>query len=136
MAGRLETELGNGADENTAILTVLKEVMNQHGAVVFGGNGYSDEWHKMAVEERGLANLRTTADARVWAQALVYAEQGQEAVKIEGAARAADSGAALGGGFARRIEARPWQEGVARVTVTVTLPDGASFAVDRLVPSP
>jgi glutamine synthetase len=63
MAGRLETELGNGADENTAILTVLKEVMNQHGAVVFGGNGYSDEWHKMAVEERGLANLRTTADA-------------------------------------------------------------------------
>jgi glutamine synthetase len=63
MAGRLETELGNGADENTAILTVLKDVMNQHGAVVFGGNGYSDEWHKMAVEERGLANLRTTADA-------------------------------------------------------------------------
>ncbi len=63
MAGRLETELGNGADENTAILTVLKEVMNQHGAVVFGGNGYSDEWHKMAVNERGLANLRTTADA-------------------------------------------------------------------------
>ncbi len=63
MAGRLETELGKGADENTAILTVLKEVMNQHGAVVFGGNGYSDEWHKMAVNERGLANLRTTADA-------------------------------------------------------------------------
>jgi glutamine synthetase len=63
MAGRLQTELGNGADENTAILTVLKEVMNQHGAVVFGGNGYSDEWHKMAVEQRGLANLRTTADA-------------------------------------------------------------------------
>ncbi len=63
MAGRLETELGNGADENTAILTILKEVMNQHGAVVFGGNGYSDEWHKMAVNDRGLANLRTTADA-------------------------------------------------------------------------
>jgi len=41
----------------------LKEVMEQHGVVVFGGNGYSEEWHKMAVEERGLANLRTTADA-------------------------------------------------------------------------
>jgi glutamine synthetase len=63
MAGRLEAELGKGADENTAILTILKEVMNQHGAVVFGGNGYSDEWHKMAVNDRGLANLRTTADA-------------------------------------------------------------------------
>jgi glutamine synthetase len=62
MAGRLESELAKG-DLNTAILTVLKEVMAQHGAVIFGGNGYSDEWHKMAVEERGLANLRTTADA-------------------------------------------------------------------------
>src|SRR4028118_1560970 len=37
--------------------------MDEHGAVVFGGNGYSEEWHKMAVEERGLPNLRTTADA-------------------------------------------------------------------------
>jgi glutamine synthetase len=63
IAGRLETELGNGANQDTATLTVLKEIMNQHGAVVFGGNGYSAEWHKMAVEERGLANLRTTADA-------------------------------------------------------------------------
>jgi glutamine synthetase len=62
MAGRLESELAK-SDLNTAILTVLKEVMAQHGAVIFGGNGYSDEWHKMAVEERGLANLRTTADA-------------------------------------------------------------------------
>jgi glutamine synthetase len=62
MAGRLESELAK-SDLNTAILTVLKDVMTQHGAVIFGGNGYSDEWHKMAVEERGLANLRTTADA-------------------------------------------------------------------------
>jgi glutamine synthetase len=63
MAERLEAELAKGLDLNTAILTVLKEVMEQHGAVVFGGNGYSEEWHKIAVEERGLANLRTTADA-------------------------------------------------------------------------
>ncbi|MEM9157036.1 MAG: glutamine synthetase III [Cyanobacteria bacterium P01_F01_bin.33] len=60
---RLETELGKGSDLNIAILTVLKEVMEKHGQVVFGGNGYSEEWHKMAVEERGLANLPTTADA-------------------------------------------------------------------------
>ena len=46
---RLESELGKGLDLDTAILTVLKEVMNTHGAVVFGGNGYSNEWHKMAV---------------------------------------------------------------------------------------
>ncbi|MEB3227285.1 MAG: glutamine synthetase III [Synechocystis sp.] len=60
---RLESELGKGLDLDTAILTILKEIMNVHSAVVFGGNGYSEEWHKMAVEERGLANLPTTADA-------------------------------------------------------------------------
>ncbi len=63
IGNRLENELSKGVELNTAIITVLKEVMEEHGAVVFGGNGYSEEWHKMAVEERGLANLRTTADA-------------------------------------------------------------------------
>jgi glutamine synthetase len=59
----LESELGKGTELNAAILTVLQQVMEKHGAVIFGGDGYSAEWHKMAVEERGLANLPTTADA-------------------------------------------------------------------------
>ncbi|BAU64375.1 glutamine synthetase, type III [Stanieria sp. NIES-3757] len=63
MGNRLENELSKGVELNTAIITILKEVMEKHGAVIFGGNGYSEEWHKMAVEERGLANLPTTADA-------------------------------------------------------------------------
>jgi glutamine synthetase len=63
MADKLEGELAKGSDINAAIQTVLKEVIDNHGAVVFNGNGYSEEWHKMAVEERGLRNLRTTADA-------------------------------------------------------------------------
>ena len=63
VADSLESAMAAGADLTTAAHTVLKEVMDKHGAVVFGGNGYSDAWHKMAVEERGLANLRTTADA-------------------------------------------------------------------------
>ncbi|MEO0457928.1 MAG: glutamine synthetase III [Cyanobacteria bacterium P01_A01_bin.114] len=63
VGNRLESELATGAELNDAILTVLKEVMEEHGAVIFGGNGYSEAWHKMAVEERGLANLPTTADA-------------------------------------------------------------------------
>jgi glutamine synthetase len=62
VANKLESDLAKGTDLNAAIQTVLKEVMDDHGAVVFGGNGYSEEWHKMA-QERGLANLRTTADA-------------------------------------------------------------------------
>ena len=63
VADELESEIAKGTDLTTAIHMVLKEVMDKHGAVVFGGNGYSEEWHKMAVEERGLVNLRTTADA-------------------------------------------------------------------------
>ena len=60
---RLESEMNNGAELNNAVLTVLKEVMEKHSAVIFGGDGYSEEWHKTAVEERGLVNLPTSADA-------------------------------------------------------------------------
>ncbi|WP_008317506.1 glutamine synthetase III [Leptolyngbya sp. PCC 6406] len=63
IGNRLESELAQGMDLDAAIITVLKEVMEAHSAVVFGGNGYSEEWHKMAVEERGLSNLPTTADS-------------------------------------------------------------------------
>jgi glutamine synthetase len=63
VADKLEAELATGVALNTAAYTILKEVMEKHSAVVFGGNGYSEEWHKMAVEERGLLNLPTTADA-------------------------------------------------------------------------
>ena len=63
VADSLESKLAKGIDLDTAILNTLKELIDNHGAVVFGGNGYSAEWHKMAVEERGLANLKTAADA-------------------------------------------------------------------------
>jgi glutamine synthetase len=63
VADTLESKLAAGTDLDKAILLTLKEIIDQHGAVVFGGNGYSAEWHKMAVEERGLANLKTAADA-------------------------------------------------------------------------
>lgn len=63
VADQLESELAKGTELNTAVRAVLKEVMDKHSAVVFGGDGYSEAWHKMAVEERGLLDLRTTADA-------------------------------------------------------------------------
>jgi glutamine synthetase len=63
MADKLEAETAKGTELNAAIQNILKEVIDTHGAIVFNGNGYSEEWHKMAVEERGLRNLRTTADA-------------------------------------------------------------------------
>jgi glutamine synthetase len=60
---QLEAELAKGTELSAAVFTILKDVVTKHGNVIFGGNGYSEEWHRMAVEERGLRNLRTTADA-------------------------------------------------------------------------
>lgn len=63
IADKLEAELNGGSDKATAVVTVLKELMNEHGNAVFGGDGYSSEWHEAAVKERGLKNIPTTADA-------------------------------------------------------------------------
>jgi glutamine synthetase len=58
IAGKLE----GAADLNAAIQQVLKEIVDEHGRVIFNGNGYSEEWHEEAAR-RGLPNLKTTADA-------------------------------------------------------------------------
>ena len=63
IAGKLEGELNKGVDQAAAVISVLKELMDKHGNVVFGGDGYSSDWHKMAVDERGLKNIPTAADA-------------------------------------------------------------------------
>lgn len=58
VAGKLD----GAADLDAAIQALLAEIITEHGSVIFNGDGYSEEWHKEA-EERGLPNLRTTADA-------------------------------------------------------------------------
>jgi glutamine synthetase len=63
IAGKLETEFAAGASQTDAVAAVLKELIEEHGNVIFGGDGYSEDWHTMAVEERGLKNIPTTADA-------------------------------------------------------------------------
>lgn len=63
IAGKLSAELDAGTSQTKAVIAVLKELMDEHGNAVFGGDGYSEEWHKAAVEERGLKNIPTTADA-------------------------------------------------------------------------
>nr|MCS5619447.1 glutamine synthetase type III [Myxococcota bacterium] len=63
IATRLEAAVGDGPDAlNAAVQSVLKEIIDQHSSVIFNGDGYSDAWHQEAAE-RGLPNLRTTADA-------------------------------------------------------------------------
>ena len=63
IADQLEQTLQSGLPLEEAAFAVLQRTMEEHGAVVFGGDGYSAEWHQMAVEQRGLENLRTSADA-------------------------------------------------------------------------
>ncbi|MBK6737750.1 MAG: glutamine synthetase III [Haliea sp.] len=63
MAEQLTAAFATGSSKTEAVITVLQKLMNEHGNVVFGGNGYSPEWHRMAVEERGLRNLPTSAEA-------------------------------------------------------------------------
>ena len=42
---------------------LIRDTIRDHKRILFGGNGYDDEWIREATEERGLLNLRTTADA-------------------------------------------------------------------------
>ena len=63
IADELERELQGGDSLEAASLKVMRRTMEQHGAVIFGGDGYSSAWHRMAVEERGLENLPTSAEA-------------------------------------------------------------------------
>lgn len=63
IAEKLEATLGKGVTHADAVVTVLKELMDEHGNAVFGGDGYSSEWHEKAVSVHGLKNIPTTADA-------------------------------------------------------------------------
>ena len=62
MATNLEAAIGSGTDFDTAVQNLLTEIITEHGAVVFNGDGYSDNW-QIEAESRGLPNLRTTLDA-------------------------------------------------------------------------
>jgi glutamine synthetase len=62
IATELESLVEEGKEFNSAVQTVLQEVITNHGKVVFNDNGYADEWQTEAAE-RGLPNLRTTLDA-------------------------------------------------------------------------
>jgi len=62
VATELETLIEGGTEFNAAVQKVLEEIITVHGAVVFNGDGYSDDW-QIEAAARGLPNLRTTLDA-------------------------------------------------------------------------
>ena len=61
-ANELESAVAAGTDFDSAVQTLLTEIITNHGAVVFNGDGYSDKW-QIEAADRGLPNLRTTLDA-------------------------------------------------------------------------
>ena len=58
----LERETAAGKSFNDAVQSFVCPCIEEHSAVIFNGDGYSDVWHKEAVR-RGLPNLRNTPEA-------------------------------------------------------------------------
>lgn len=61
-ATTIEQAVADGRDFDEAVQQLLTDIITEHGAVVFNGDGYSPEWQKEAAA-RGLPNLKTTLDA-------------------------------------------------------------------------
>jgi len=62
IATSLEKAVADGLNFNVAVQKILEEIITVHGASVFNGDGYSEQWQVEAAA-RGLPNLRTTLDA-------------------------------------------------------------------------
>ncbi len=62
IATSLESAVASGTEFNAAVQHVLQSIITNHGAVVFNGNGYAEDWQHEA-EARGLLNLRNSVDA-------------------------------------------------------------------------
>jgi glutamine synthetase len=61
-ATEIESLIESGSEFNVAVQKVLEDIITNHGAVVFNGDGYTDDW-QIEAESRGLPNLHTTLDA-------------------------------------------------------------------------
>jgi glutamine synthetase len=62
LAEELEEGLQAGKNLEEALRPILQKSYAANKQIVFGGDGYSEEWHAEA-EKRGLLNLRATPDA-------------------------------------------------------------------------
>jgi glutamine synthetase len=62
LADKLKAKIDGGAGMPEAVMELVKDSYTANKVVCFGGDNYSEDWHKEA-EERGLKNLKTTPDA-------------------------------------------------------------------------
>ena len=53
---------GDAAKLPAAVQTLLKEIYDKHGAIVFNGDNYCEAWHAEAAK-RGLPNFRSTVES-------------------------------------------------------------------------
>jgi glutamine synthetase len=65
LAEKLGAAMKGSTTLEKALTKVVKESWTANKRIVFGGDNYSDAWHKEA-EARGLANLKSTPDALPW----------------------------------------------------------------------
>jgi glutamine synthetase len=62
-ASKLEAATGGDLSKlHGAVQSLLTEIINECGSIIFNGDGYSEEWHAEAAR-RGLKNLKSTPDA-------------------------------------------------------------------------
>ncbi|MEH3157253.1 MAG: glutamine synthetase III [Gordonia paraffinivorans] len=62
IATEMEKSFDDGLELADAVQKVLQQIITDHGAVIFNGDGYADAWQEEAAA-RGLKNLRTTVEA-------------------------------------------------------------------------
>ena len=63
VATELEATVADAPEKlRDAVLAIIKDIITKHEAIIFNGNGYSDEWQEEAAK-RGLPNLKTAVDA-------------------------------------------------------------------------
>ena len=60
---QIADELEGSKDFTSDLKKLLAKIIKEHKAIIYNGNGYSDEWLKEAVEVRKLPNLVSTPDA-------------------------------------------------------------------------
>lgn len=58
----ISDQLEGAQDVEAKAKELIQQIMAKHKRIIFNGNNYSDEWVREA-EERGLLNLKNTADA-------------------------------------------------------------------------
>lgn len=82
------------------------------------------------------STTRLGAASAAWSQALSYAEQTLEEVKLDPARAASRTSEPLPGGFSRAVRTQAWSSQLQLVTVVVTLPTSGELRVARLVVVP